>query len=338
MTATLAPSKVARHAFIALGVLSILMMAVWGIPAYRVKRLTSQAGQAEQEKNYYLAITLWTSLLEIKPKSAPAFTGRGIDYAHLGKYDRAIADYNEAIRADPKNAAAYYSRGIAFTHEGNTDKALEDYNTALRFDPKYAPAYNGLGMICSDQGKHDEAIENYNKAMSSDPKYAPAHYNLGNEYMDMSQLDKAIEEYGEAIKRNPNYFAAYINRSHCYRAKGDLAHVIEDYKRSVEIFPNSPMGLNGLAWAYATAPNPEIRDGAKAMQLATKACELTKWGDDNIILTLAAAEAEAGNFDEAVKYQQQAIDMLKARHSNTARMESRLALYQDHKPYRQPEK
>ncbi len=69
------------------------------------------------------------------------------------------------------------------------------------------------------------------------------------------------------------------------------------------------------------------------MQNATRACELSEWKNAAYIDTLAAAHAEAGAFDQAVKFQRQVIQM--AEGPNRQGMQERLKLYQQHKPYRE---
>ena len=56
------------------------------------------------------------------------------------------------------------------------------------------------------------------------------------------------------------------------------------------------------------------------------------------IVTLAAAEAEAGDFEQAVKYQQQAMSMKAATEKEWAEQQSRLELYRQRKPYRESER
>ncbi len=87
----------------------------------------------------------------------------------------------------------------------------------------------------------------------------------------------------------------------------------------------------------ATTGDDSIRDGKKAIELSMKACELTEWEAPELIDTLAAAYAEAGRFDDAVKWEKKALEHPEA--FNAASLEQarqRLKLYEARKPYHQP--
>jgi len=47
--------------------------------------------------------------------------------------------------------------------------------------------------------------------------------------------------------------------------------------------------LNNFAWVLATSPNDEVRSGKRSDELASKACEVTKYEQPHILSTLAAA-------------------------------------------------
>jgi tetratricopeptide (TPR) repeat protein len=114
------------------------------------------------------------------------------------------------------------------------------------------------------------------------------------------------------------------------------AKLVAFYERRLRNSPNRSRARNGLAWLLATCPDDDIRDGAKAVEHATKACELTNWENAAFVDTLAAAYAESGDFDSAVKQQRKAIELLSEEDEGPrADMEERLKLYQSGKPYRQ---
>ncbi|MDE5090978.1 MAG: tetratricopeptide repeat protein, partial [Trichodesmium sp. St18_bin3_1_1] len=61
---------------------------------------------------------------------ADAYNNRGNVYYGQGKYDLAIADYNQAIQLNPKHANAYYSRGLTNKDQRNMEKAISDFEKA----------------------------------------------------------------------------------------------------------------------------------------------------------------------------------------------------------------
>ncbi|MHC4538826.1 MAG: WD40 domain-containing protein [Planctomycetota bacterium] len=112
------------------------------------------------------------------------------------------------------------------------------------------------------------------------------------------------------------------------------AKTIHDYKMALRLSPDYVPALNDLAWLLATCPKAEFRNGAEAIRHSTKACKLTGWKDYRCIKTLAAAHAEAENFQAAIKYQNEAINLLPQEKQPTlcARYEFWLKQYESGKP------
>jgi tetratricopeptide (TPR) repeat protein len=115
--------------------------------------------------------------------------------------------------------------------------------------------------------------------------------------------------------------------------------LVADYEKYVLLNPTNPRyladGYNNLARLLATAPYDALRDGKKAVQYATKAAELTNWQDAKVLDTLAAAYAEAGNFDDAIKWENKALTFPEFAKNFGAVGGQRLQLYADKKPYRE---
>jgi tetratricopeptide (TPR) repeat protein len=101
----------------------------------------------------------------------------GEEHYNKRKYDRAIADYDQAIRRDPEYAAAFNSRGYTYDSKGEFDRAIDDYDQAIRLNPKYALAYNNRGVAHYSKDDYDSAIDDYDHALAIDPNYQRAAQN-----------------------------------------------------------------------------------------------------------------------------------------------------------------
>lgn len=77
-----------------------------------------------------------------------------------------------------------------------------------------------------------------------------------------------------------------------------------------------------------------MRDGKKAVMLASRACELSGWKDSFSLEALAAAHAECGNFAEAIKWEERALSLLDASEADLKLPRVRLKYYQKQQPYR----
>jgi tetratricopeptide (TPR) repeat protein len=202
---------------------------------------------------------------------------------------------------EPGNAQFYFDRGSAYGQKGQYDRAISDFNKALEINPGYAEAYNNRGVAYGFKGQHDKAISDYSKAIEIDP---------------------------EGVK-------AYHNRAWQYTLKGQFDQAISDLKKALEINPNNADTNNNLAWVLATAKVPAFRDGKKAVELALKACELSDWKNLGYLDTLAAAYARAGDFENAVKWQERVIGSPEVAQQADlqAELRERLKFYKEHKPW-----
>jgi Flp pilus assembly protein TadD len=88
----------------------------------------------------------------------------------------------------------------------------------------------------------------------------------------------------------------------------------------------------------AASPDDGLRNGAEAVRLAERACELTQDGEASFLGTLAAAYAEAGRFPEAVTTAEKAERLATDAGSKILAGENRqrLELYRTGKPYHEP--
>ncbi|MCZ6504039.1 MAG: tetratricopeptide repeat protein [Gammaproteobacteria bacterium] len=250
---------------------------------------------------YDSAIRLYTLCIQSNYNVVSAYNNRGMAYKNKHQYDLAIRDYSKVIELNPKYVGAYYNRGNAYSDKHQYDLAIRDFNTAIDLDPTHTDAYNDRGMAYKNKRQYDLAIRDYNKVIELNPEDAHAYYNRGNAYIDKHQYDLAIHDYNKAIELNPEDAKVY----------------------------------NNMAWFRATCAEKKYRNGAEAVRLAIKANELTSWGNNNHLDTLAASYAEAGMFEKAIETQEKAISLLdeEERTRPDHGYQKRLALFRSRVPF-----
>ena len=118
---------------------------------------------------------------------------------------------------------------------------------------------------------------------------------------------------------------------------GDASGAIKQWETSLQIDSNDGNALNNLAWVLATYPEETVRNGKRAVELASKAAALPGGESPFVLRTLAAAYAEAGDFSNAVSTAQRALDLAMAKNDNSMglTLSHDIALYQSSTPYRE---
>jgi Flp pilus assembly protein TadD len=116
---------------------------------------------------------------------------------------------------------------------------------------------------------------------------------------------------------------------------GRHKEAVADFEIVVKSQPEDDSILNNFAWVLATSPDDEIRDGKRAIKLATKACEVTEYKEAHILSTLAAAYAETGNFEEAIKWSRKAVQLGVENDEVDEQLQKELESYQQKKPWRE---
>jgi len=298
---------------------------------------------AEKRGNYDEAIRFYSKAIksgELPPETlSNVYFFRGRSWYQKGDYTKASADLTTAIESGKLSqgnlSLAYYSRGCAWVNKGNYDEAIADNTKAIEIDPRITGAYINRGNVWSYKGNDDKAIADYTKAIEINPKIARAYYNRGIAWYSKGDYDKAIGDYTKAIEINPKFADAYYGRGLAWKNKGNCGKAIADYSKAIETDPNYADAYKGLAWVMATCPEDRYRDGTRAVELAEKAWKMKKTFAS--LDTLAAAYAEAGRFQEAIKTQEKAITKLEQEGwtQYLSEYEERLSSYKAGKPWRE---
>jgi len=233
------------------------------------------------------------------------------------------------------------SLGMYLLEQGRVDEAVPYFQQAVRIQPTDTDGHNNLGNALLQKGLVDEAMMQFQKALAlsvaqGDIGEREADYNLGTALLSKGRIDEAIAHYRRAMERPGLYTAdAHGNLGLALQAKGQTRQAIAQYEKALEMKPNSVSAKTNLAWVFATSSDSSLRNGAKAIQLAEQANQLS--GDSNPIVlnTLAAAYAESGRFSPALATAQRALDLAtnQGNPGLAAELRKEMALYRVNSSY-----
>ena len=221
---------------------------------------------------------------------------------------------------------------------GNFDEADAQCREALRLKPGFPEIQVLYAKVLARGKKLEQAAAVLSEVVQQNPADSAAQCALGSVFSQKGDFPAAIQHFRQALSLKPNYSEARFNLASALSQQGDTSGAIDQYRQGLRSQPDFPDGLNNLAWILAASANPTVRNGEEAVQLARRACALTRYQRPMLVGTLAAAYAETGRFDEAVTAAQTARDLALA--SNQQELADRnqklLERYQSHQAYHEP--
>lgn len=276
-------------------------------------------------------------VLESQPEHIKALLNLGAILVRQGRIAEAIEQLRTALSLAQDNAEVHSNLGVALAYDKQVPQALEHIQTALRLDPNYNEAYYNLGWILEAQGKTDQAQAAYQRALELNPVNVRAHNNLGKVLASRGQLDEAVKHWRHAVAYSRENPEALFNLAVAFIQQERFGEAVSLLERGLQQDPQNLRMMAGLATLLATCPEAWHRDGDKAVQLAEHLVQRSEGKHIPSLNLLAAAQAEAGDFDRAVGTSRRALELARASGQTTLEqlIQSRLRLYQIRKPYHQ---
>ena len=302
---------------------------------------------------YQKGLELSEALAKADPNDAEAKRDLSISYDRLGDVHLKLGATDKALEAYQKGLEL--REALAKDHPDNLE-AQGDLSASLY---KIAQAHEKANDLAAAREWDEKRLAVDGKASGRSPENAQVRREIAVDCEILSGVCARLPDWPAAVKyaqqalenaRAASDIAAANKQPFewdfgiTFRQLADArigAGQFKAAKQSIEeafkAGSQSAAAYNGLAWLLATCWEGSIRDGKKAIEVATKACELTQWKEPTYLNTLAAAYAEAGRFDEAITWQKKAIDHPEAfGAAELEQVKQRLKLYEAHKPYREP--
>ncbi len=241
-------------------------------------------------------------------------------------FQEASSELEILLRLDENNARAYSLRGQLHAKQSEYDLANADAQKAFELDPSLGLAHYERTKTIYDNVDPDATNEPAPSLNQTERFLA-----RGNELLTEKDYAGAVESYEHAILADPQSAVAHFNRALARVELAEWKLAATDFEKAVELAPEDVAMLQGTAWFLATCKEEALRDGAKAIALAQKACELSQWKDGPCLGTLAAAHAQAGDFAAAIQRQKEAQALYTEEEQATYGY--LVALYESNKPF-----
>jgi len=294
-----------------------------------------EQGEKGDKGKFNEGINHYLEALKFAPKFAEVHNNLGVAYFKAGQFTNALEPFRRAVEYKPAYAAAHKNLGNALVMAGRPAEAIPSYQEALRLKPDFTEARNYLGLAFFKLKRYDEAIPNYLEALRQQPDLTGARYDLGLIYFDQSKFAEAAEQFTAILKVNPADANAHYRLGLVRVTQHKAAEALPHLREAVRLRPDSLPPRNALAWILATHEDEKLRAGAEALRLAERTVQISS-PNSPLLNTLAAAQAEAGQFPQAAATAQKALELAQVagQKEMAAQLQERLALYQKSKPFR----
>ena len=254
-----------------------------------------------------------------------------------GDREQALADLEHFVRLSPRETRGYLLRGSLWAKTRQFEAAVADFSTCLKLDPACSPALLQRGLALYALRDYEGALADFEAHVQAEPKAALGYTGRAMAHVELGQHQQAEADFSKAIAADDKSAMPWFERARMWMRRHDAAAAVNDLSETLQRDPKHLDAMIFLATLLACGPDDTPRNGKRAVELATAACRQTAERDFRAMEALAAAQAEAGDFVEALAQQEKALALLEksgASDGAKAAARQRLGQYKASQPVR----
>lgn len=240
------------------------------------------------------------------------------------------------LNDDPQNVGIRMLRARVAMSDKKYDEALEEIRLALFFEEnsKELQMMKTLILCEKDKANFDDAQKAVESLLNDKDADVDVLHIASNVAHAMKDPELALRVSQTILKQDENNEDALFELPSIYIALKQYDKAVETFEKSVKLYPENPTALNNYSWFLSTTAQDAYRDGKKALELAIKAAQASNYEKAYILSTLAAAYAENGDFENAMKFIQKALEINKD-DSIVESIKNEMESYKQKKPIRE---
>lgn len=251
--------------------------------------------------------TFWQTAIRGNPHPVVGLSAYGEFLMHEGRLDEARSHFEQALKLEPNNAAFHCNLGSLLDLLGEHEQALACFERAIERDGGDPLFHYNHGFTLYKLGRGADAEVSFRAAIRLQAEFFAAHLDLGNLLSALGRLEEAEVELKQAIRLRTTDAKATASLGNLRYRQGRKAEALELFDKALRSMPDNMTVLSNMARILATSADASLRNGARAVELAERAVIQGGGHEVGVLSTLAAAYAEVGRFDEAVKTARNAL-------------------------------
>lgn len=221
------------------------------------------------------------------------------------RYAEAAEEFRKAIAAKPDSIPARVNLGSSLAQAGDINGAIELFKEALRLDPRNQAAHYNLGFLLAKQNRPEQAITHLRFTVETNAKDAEARHLLVQQLLRAGRVEESLTEFSHLVESNPDNEDALLEQVNLLMKVKRYRQALESLDRGYRLFPKKGRTAAALAYLLAASPQYDLRDGARALDLARLVYQTTASISHGAIMAMAMAEM--GRCTEAIEWQRRMI-------------------------------
>jgi Flp pilus assembly protein TadD len=192
------------------------------------------------------ALAMFDRAVQLKPDHADALNAKGVILTRQGRFDEALALYQEALKGEENNGVRM---NIALTYylKGEREAADRLFAEVVAADSTYGGLFEFLARVGDAQEAYDigvnylrqvrldQALAQFEAAIQADPGFAEALNAKGVVLTRQGQYDQALALFEQAAGQQPEQLGFRLNVALAYYLKGDRQKADALYQQVVDL-------------------------------------------------------------------------------------------------------
>ena len=216
------------------------------------------------------------------------------------RYAEAVTEFRKAVAAKPDSVAAHINLGAALTQTGDLKGAATQFEEIVRVDPKNTIAHFNLAVLLANENKPAQAIAHLESVLSVDAADLAARFLLAQQLLKSGRLENALAEFSRVTHSDPNNEEALLEQVKLLQRSRQHKQALDVLENSHARYPLKGQTTLMLAYTLASSPQLDLRNGARAYELAQRVYQTTGLLQHGAVVAMALAElgrcSEAGDW------------------------------------------